>query len=213
MILGAGGHARVVLDALRSTGERDVAAVLDPDRALHGTVLDGVRIVGGDDRLVDYPSASHDVVIAVVRFGRGVVRHALLEQVRSLGYQIATVVHISATVSPFATVGAGAQLMAGAIVHPGATVGEDAIVNTGAVVEHDCLVGRGAHLAPRALLGGRVVVGERAQLGLGCVILPGLHVGDGAIVGAGAVVTKNVTEHTMVIGTPARAVGSERRDE
>jgi len=213
VILGAGGHARVVVDALRSRGERDIVALLDYDRTLHGSMLDGVRIVGSDECLADYPPTSYDVVVAAVGFGRRVVRYALLEQVRALGYQIATVVHASATVSPHATIGAGAQVMAGAIVNPGARVGDDTILNTGAVVEHDCIVGRGAHLAPRALLGGRVIVGDMAQLGLGCVILPGLTVEAGAVIGAGAVVTRNVIEHTTVVGIPARPLTREGLDE
>jgi len=206
VILGAGGHARVVIDALRSRHENGIAAVLAPDPALHGTTLDGVSIAGDDDRLTEYPPSSYDVVVAVVRFGDHVMRHALLERVRALGYRIATVVHASATVSPRATIGSGVQIMAGAIVNPGAKLGDDVIVNSGAIVEHDCTVGTGAHLAPRVVLGGRAAVGAKAQLGLGCVVLPGLRVGDGAIVGAGAVVTRNVAEHTTVAGVPAHAV-------
>jgi len=206
VILGAGGHARVVIDALRSGQDCNIAAVLDPDPALHGAMLDGVPVAGDDDRLAEYPPASYDLVVAVVRFGDHVVRHDLLKRARALGYRIVSVVHASATVSPRTTIGDGAQIMAGAIVNPGAAVGVDAIVNTGAVVEHDCTVGTGAHLAPRVLLGGRVAVGAMAQLGLGCVVLPGLVVGDGAIVGAGAIVTTNVAQHTTVIGVPAHAV-------
>lgn len=206
VILGAGGHARVVLDALRSRGEREVVAALEADPARHGGDLDGVPIVGGDDRLDDYPARDFAVAVAVVGFGAKVVRHALAQLLRSKGYELVTVVHASAVVSPRASLAPGAQVMAGAVVNPGATLAADAIVNTGAVVEHDCVVGRGAHLGPRAVLGGGVLIGPEAQLGLGAIVLPHLRVGTRAVVGAGAVVLRDVADDAVVVGAPARAM-------
>lgn len=210
VLLGAGGHARVVLDAVRSRGEREVVAVLDADPATRGSFVAGVEIVGDDSSLSAFPPTAYDLVVAVIGFGTNIKRHALARELRARGYELATVVHASAIVSPAATVAAGAQVLVGAIINSGARIMQDAIVNSGAVVEHDCVVGRGAHLAPRALLGGGAQIGDEAQLGLGAVVLPQVRVGERAIVGAGTVVLSDVLADDIVVGSPARTITPRR---
>lgn len=206
LLIGAGGHARVVLDALVCSGVGQVVGILDNDTSLYGGFVQDVPVLGGDEKLIEFPPGDVDLVMGVAGFGDNPRRWRLLEKLRGLGYHLCTVIHPSAVIAASASYAEGAQLLAGSIVNPGARIGRDAIVNSGALVEHDDSVGAGAHLAPRVALGGGVTVGERAQIGLGAVVLHGLTVGDGAIVGAGAVVTHDVEPHTVVMGVPARYV-------
>ena len=210
VLIGAGGHARVVIDAVRSRGEREVVAVLDADPATRGSFVAGVEIVGDDSSLSAFPPTEYDLVVAVIGFGTNVKRHAHVRALRTQGYELATVVHANAVISPAATVAAGAQVLVGAIINSGARIMQDAIINSGAVVEHDCVVGRGAHLAPRALLGGGAQIGDEAQLGLGAIVLPQVRVGERAIVGAGAVVLNDVQADDIVVGSPARTITPRR---
>lgn len=206
LLIGAGGHARVVLNALRLSGAFRVVGALDNDTSRHGQFIETVPVLGGDESLSEFPPHQVNLIMGLAGFGENVVRWGLLHSLRAEGYRFQTVKHPSAVIAASASCDEGAQLLAGSIINPGAHIGRDAIVNSAALVEHDDSVGEGAHLAPRVSLGGGVTIGERAQLGLGAVVLQGLTVGAQAIVGAGSVVTRDVEPYTLVVGVPARYV-------
>jgi UDP-perosamine 4-acetyltransferase len=204
VLVGAGGHARSILEALAG-GEIEVVACTDPQPRLHGTDLDGVPVVGGDERL---PALLRDgvkgAVIALGATGDNGPRARLYEEVAALGFAMPVVRSPSAIVARNAAVAAGSVLLTGAIVGPGTRLGRNVIVNTGAVVEHDCAIGDHAHVASGAVLGGAVSVGEGAHVGLGATVRQGIAIARKAVVGAGAVVVADVAEGAVVVGVPAR---------
>lgn len=196
LLLGAGGHARVVLDAWLLS-EPGVALQIRDDACSVTTLL---------DRPVAHPAlpATFGQAGAHVAIGHNAIRRQLGEALRAHGVTLHSVQHPQATCSVHARVGGGSFLAAQAVVAPQATLGEGVIVNHGAVVDHDCTVGAWCHIAPRAVLGGGVSLGEAVLLGSGAVVLPGLRIGSGAIIGAGAVVTRDVPEGQSWVGIPAR---------
>ena len=205
VILGGGGHAKVVLDVIRASGAARVVAVLDRDRSLWGKEMLGVVVRGGDELLpVLVREGCTAFVVGVGSVGESAPRQRLY----ALGLQHAlspvTCVHPSAVVSPDAAIGRGTVLAPLCVVNAGARVGDNVIVNTGAIVEHDCLVEDHAHVATGAQLAGAVRVGRGAHIGAGATVREGLAVGDDAIVGAGAVVVHDVPPGAVVIGVPAR---------
>lgn len=205
--LGAGGHARVVVDlASRLPGVR-IAALVDPRRELWGETLDGIPIVGGDEQLprLRENGASHASVMVGSFDGDSTRRRAeLYARMLDAGFQPIALVHPRATVAETARVGRGATIMAGAVVNAGAHVGENAVVNTGAIVEHDCVVGEHAQVAPGARLGGGARIGRMAFVGMGASVLQGAVVGERAVIAAGAVVIADVSAGATVMGVPAR---------
>lgn len=203
VVLGAGGHAKVVLAALDSMG-REAAALLDSDKALWGTDLEGVRIAGGDDKLADFPPSRHEAAIGVGAARDTRLRRKIHEAAAAAGYALPPVVAASAFVARSARLGEGAQVLTRAIVHPGATIGAGSIVNTTAVVEHDCKVGTHAFLGPAAVLCGGVTVGDGAFIGAGAIVLPGLTIGKGALVAAGAIVRAKVPDGGKALGRGGR---------
>lgn len=203
IILGAGGHARVVLEALHSTGLR-AAALLDSDGALWGCRIDGVIVAGGDDRLTGYPPALHAVAIGVGASRDTRRRRQLHETASAAGYELPAIIADSAVVARSARLGAGAQILTRAVVHPGSNIGAGAVVNTAAVVEHDCAVGAHAFIGPAAVLCGGVRVGDGAFIGAGAIVLPGVSIGAGALVAAGAVVRAAVPAGGKELGRGAR---------
>lgn len=207
IILGGGGHARVLIDSLQLTGAADVHGVLDPNPALHGTVMLDVPILGGD-ALVD-GLAQQGVTHFVVGLGGtrdNGPRARLFDMALACGLRPLTVIHPSASVSRWARIGDGAQVLPRSVVNALAELGVGVIVNSGAVVEHDCQIGDHVHVATGAVLASTVRVGRRAHIGAGATIRQGIQIGEGAVVGAGAVVVKDVAAGQVVVGVPARPV-------
>lgn len=205
VLLGAGGHAAVLVDALTASGRRPEAALVRAGDAASGVL--GVPLVDEREAADRYPPERFELAMAVVGFGPGVRRHRLAQRWRDLGYRFATVVHPAAVVAASATLDEGVQVLAASVLQPRCRVGRDAIVNTGAIVEHDCSLAAGCHLAPRATLGGAVAIGARSQIGLGALVIEGRTVGDDSLVAAGAVVIRDVPDGVVVAGVPAREIG------
>lgn len=202
VIIGAGGHGRVVLDIIRAAGQHRVVGFLDADPGLVGTEIHGVPVLGPVNLLMRL--RQQGVRGAIVAIGDGRSRVAYANEIRSAGLETFTAIHPSAVVSPRATIGTNVVVCAGAVVCTDATIADSVIVNTSAVVDHECTIGEGAFVAPGALLAGRVTVGPLAFVGLGAKVIQCRAIGAGATVGAGAVVVRDVPENTTVIGVPAR---------
>lgn len=207
VVLGAGGHAKVLLDAFFA-GQQQLdwaLVILTPESHLHGSRLLGVPIIGDDD-CIDAQvraGATHFVV------GIGSIKsNALRTRLYAFGLQHQlkplTVIHPNAICSKWAHLGAGVQVMAGAIVNADAIIGDHVIINTGAIVEHDCHIGDHVHIAPGVRLSGGVVVEDGAHIGTGACIRQGVRVGKQAVVGMGAVVVNDVLPNTIVMGVPAK---------
>lgn len=201
-LIGAGGHAGVVIDALllRGTALSDIA-LRDGNLARDGTTMMGVTI--------NCPEMSPLLNGKSVHFalGDGGLRAKLLSVAKAMSCALETILHPAAMISPFAEIGEGTFAAAGSIVGPFARLGASVIINHGAVVDHDCVVGDCSHVAPNATLGGGVTVGACVLVGSGSTVLPGIKVGDGAIIGAGAVVTKDVAPGELRVGVPRRKLG------
>jgi UDP-perosamine 4-acetyltransferase len=204
VVIGAGGHARSVIDALRSEGRHEPVACTDPQPELRGSRVDDVPVVGDDEHLEALRSEGvTGAALGVGGIGDNGPRARLFELARGLGFELPPVVHPSAAVSARASLSDGAVVLANAAVGPGAVVGRNAIVNNGAVVEHDVTLGDHVHVASGAVLGGAARAGESAHIGLGAAVLQGVEVGSGSVVAAGAVVVHDVPARTVVAGVPA----------
>jgi len=201
VVYGAGGHGRVVADAARSA-EMEVMGFLDDGVPAGEQVLDW-RVLGDAGWL----QGRHGVSVAL-GIGANDVRRQVADKLARAGAALATVVHPTAVVSPYAQLGPGVVVFALAVVNVGARVGRGAIVNTGSILEHDVQIGDFAHVASNAALGGAARVGVDSMLGTGAVVLPGRTVGDRSIVGAGAVVSRDVAADVVVAGVPARRMNS-----
>jgi len=204
VVVGAGGHARVILDCLISAGDYEVCCLLDLDSSRWGQTLQGVTIRGGDELLSIL--AREGVVffaLGVGSVGDNRPRQRLFELALRSGLQPAVVKHSSAVCSPWARMGGGCQLLPGSIVNAGAELGSNVILNSGAIVEHDCWVGDHTHVATGARLCGTVRLGSSVHVGAGATVKQGIMVGDGAVIGAGAVVVRDVASGTTVVGVPA----------
>ena len=197
-LLGGGGHGKVVADTALSAGWAEVVFF---DDAWPGVTRNGHwPVVGNTAMLLERHDEFDGVVVAI---GNCAIRLRKHRELMAEGVRVVTLVHPRAWVSPYALVGAGSVLMAGAVVNVDARVGNACIVNTGATVDHDCVLADGVHVAPGAHLSGNVEAGEGSWIGVGAAVRQGIAIGAQAFVGAGAVVVRPVADGTTVIGNPA----------
>jgi UDP-perosamine 4-acetyltransferase len=203
ILLGAGGHARVLLDVARLCG-RSVLTALDDDPALHGQSVDGVEVAGGIDTLSQYDPGAYQLVNAIGSAGLPKTRQMIHERGVAAGFSYASLIHSAAVIAEPAVIAAGAQVLAGAIVGPGAVLGEGAILNTKASIDHDTVVEPNTHIGPGATVCGGVTIGSGCHIGCGATLIQGVRIGSGALVAAGAVVTCDVEPGATVAGVPAR---------
>lgn len=200
-IVGAGGHARVVMDALLCNGDPQNSYVfVDDDVALHGVEMLGVVVLGSSTQLIHIGTRFH------VAVGTNKTREILSHRWMDAGGVPFAVIHPSACVSQFANISEGSFVAAHAVVAPASVIGAGVIINHSAVVDHDCRVGDFSHVAPGATLAGGVVLGRGVLIGAGARVLPGVTIGAGAVVGAGSVVTADVPANAKVVGVPGRIV-------
>lgn len=194
IVIGGGGHAKVVIDCIRSAGD-NVYGILD-DGLTPGTEILGAKVLGGVDTYRNYPTCCF-----VIAIGGNEVRRAISEK---LDVQWYTAIHPSAVVSEYAAIGEGTMILANAVVNPCATVGRHCILNTASVVEHDNKIADFVHLSPRAALAGNVTVGELTQVGIGAAVRQNITICGGCVIGAGAAVVKDITEEGVYVGVPAK---------
>ncbi len=208
VLLGAGGHARVCLEALHSTGGYQVAgAISDDGTAIAGL---GVPMLGTDEDISGYIEQGWHGFVAI---GVNAARRAVAERWLAAGGRLATAISSHAVVSPTVAIGPGSAVFPGAVVNPATVIGSGAIVNTNASIDHDCAIGDYVHVAPGVAIAGGVTIGRDSLVGIGARIIPGITVGAGAVIGAGAVVVRDVAAGATVAGNPARplAVSSVNR--
>ena len=203
VVLGAGGHARVVLASLDRVAVDVVGALVAPGDATHDDI--GVPVLGGDEllRQLRETGVTH-FVIGIGGTRDNWPRAKAFEAGVAAGLSPLTVVHPTAVCLALEGLGGGVFLGPGAIVNIGSKVGDNVIVNSGAIVEHDCHLGAHVHVASGAVLGGGVRADSYAHIGAGAVVRQGLSIGSAAIVAAGAVVVEDVDPGVTVAGVPAK---------
>ncbi len=195
MIIGAGGHGRVLTDIAKKSG-MEVAGYIDD--APEADSIDGIPVFRGNEKIKEFEK-DHAFVIGV---GNNKIRKKIAQMYPDVHY--ATLVHPTAVLGEYAVVEPGSVVMAGAVIQPYAHIGQHCIVNTGAIVEHDNKIGDYSHLSPGVVLAGTVQVGELCHIGVGAVVRNNLSICDDVVVGAGAAVVKDITESGTYVGVPAK---------
>jgi sugar O-acyltransferase (sialic acid O-acetyltransferase NeuD family) len=202
LIVGAGGHGKVVAEAATASSNWTEIGFLDGRHPDIAAVLDW-PVIGKD---TDADRFLQIYANALVAIGDNRRRLALLAALERAGFQLPVIAHPRSWVSPSAKIGIGTVLIAGAIVNAGAKLGRGCILNTAATVDHDCRIGDGVHVSPGAHIGGEVVVGDRTWIGIGAAIHHSVRIGADVMVGAGAAVVDDVADGVTMLGVPARVV-------
>jgi UDP-perosamine 4-acetyltransferase len=200
IIIGSGGHAKVVGDVAKWTYEI-VAYIGLPNET--GSI-NGVQVIGGEDTLESiYQSGVTNAVIGV---GDNMVREKLYMKLKSIGYNLINIISPNAYLSDMVVMGEGNVVVHGAIINAGTILGDNNIINTGATIDHDCIIGNHNHIAPGCNLAGKVKVGDETFVGIGSKIIPEIEIGSNVVLGAGSVVINNISDGQKVVGAPAKKI-------
>lgn len=199
-LLGASGHGKVVADSALCSGWDEV--VFFDDAYPNNKNIGSWSIMGDSNALLGQLSAYDGVIVSI---GDCRIRLKKQQMFKAFGARLATVIHRSATVSPYAKIGLGTVVMAGAIVNIDSFVGDACIINTGATVDHDCHLIEAVHICPGAHLSGNVRIGTGSWIGVGACVKQGIVIGDNVMVGAGSVVVESIADNQIVFGNPARS--------
>lgn len=204
VLIGGGGHARVLIELIQEAGKYQITGILDPNLEV-GQQIKGISILGTDAELTRLQKQGiQNVAIAVGSIKTNSLRKTLFEQSQGVGLNLPTLVHHRAILSADVSLSDGVQVMAGAIIQTDSSIGSNTVINTGTQVDHDCQIGNHVFLSPGVVLSGGVTVGDNSFVGAGAVVIQGVKIGDNAVIAAGAVVVRDVADGALVKGVPAK---------
>jgi sugar O-acyltransferase (sialic acid O-acetyltransferase NeuD family) len=206
VIVGAGGHARVVCSIIDSSyHDIEVVGFIDnfikaPNERIYN------RPIISDDGKLEELIANEIAIAAIVGIGDNQIRKQKYDKLILYKFLLINAVHKSATIAMDAKIGKGTVIASGSIVCPLAEIGDNVIVNTGSIIEHETIVGNHCHIAPGVNVAGRVTIGAGTLVGIGSTIKEYVNVGENVTIGAGTVVLDDIPDHSVVVGVPGKII-------
>ena len=197
LVIGAGGHAKVVIDVLHGL-KCEIKGIVDPN-SKKGFELLGVPVIGDDNLVYDHDPANIFLANGIGALPEEDLRWKLAKKLRVKGYYFPALIHKTAIIADSVELKEGVQIMAGAVLQPGVSINQDTIINTHASIDHDCNIGCRCHIAPGVTISGGVNVGNDVHVGTGASIIQSISIGNDCVIGAGALVMKNIPEKTKFI--------------
>ena len=210
IVVGAGGHAAVIISSLQRLGV-EILGATSRDNQKEVEIL-GVSVIGNDEEISAWTPTGIMLVngIGMVTVGQS-NRHRCAEKMRNLGFQFRTIVDPTAVVASQVILAEGVQILAGVVVQPRTSIGRDSIINTGARIDHDCEIETKCHICPGVILTGGVKVGRGSMIGAGATVIPGITIGEGSLIGAGSVVCSDVPPGSHVVQQSTTASSEQVR--
>jgi len=197
VILGGGGHAKVLISSLRSLN-RKILGITDPDMNV-GEMILGMPVLGGDDELLKFKPSNIELVNGVGSLPGYDLRWFLIEKFEAIGFGFSSVIHPSAIIDESAILEKGVQVMAGCVLQADVKIGRDSIINTGVIIDHDSTIGSQCCISPGVTINGGTTIGDNVFIGAGSIVLQGLNIAQGTIIGAGSLVLADTLPDTKYI--------------
>lgn len=202
IVVGAGGHARVLVSILSQSPGVDLVGVADRNSMNLGEVIGVTKVTATFD---DLPVLfKQGVTWAALAIGDNRERSELFAGLKTEGFSIMTVKHPGAVIEPDVRIGEGSVICAGAILSAGVILGSGVIINTGTVVDHETFVDAHAHISSGSCLAGRVMIGERTFVGAGSRVVDKIKIGARCVIGAGSIVVDDIPSDVVAYGVPAK---------
>ncbi|MDB3979055.1 acetyltransferase [Pseudomonadales bacterium] len=201
LLIGAGGHASVLLEMLNMQNF-NVLGYVSPLPADNKELFESLEWFKNDNDIFQFDKSKTKLLNGVGSMPWNSRRSDLYRRYRGLGYEFLTLISTESSVSIYASLEEGVQIMRGAIIQTGVSVGCNSIVNTGAIIDHNSRIGRDNHVAPGVTISGEVTSKENVHFGTGSSVIQSISIGENVVVGAGASITKDLERNTIFY--PAR---------
>ncbi|WP_413307809.1 acetyltransferase [Bacillus sp. 1P10SD] len=201
ILIGQGGHSKVISDIIRATKNHKLVGYLD-DRYKSLDIIE--NFISGPVSAANFIKKVHQDIKFIIAIGDNKTRKKIFHDLGLSKNDYLTLVHPTAYISPDAKVGQGTIIMPKSVINSDAVIGDHCIINTGSVVEHDSMLEDFVHLCPNSTIAGTVSMGEGACLGTGGTIIPNKRIGEWTMIGAGATVVNDLPSHCLAVGIPAR---------
>ena len=211
-IIGTSGHAQVVADIIRTSGQHHLIGFLDPNRR-KGDILNGLEVLGPESDILTLRE-QHQIDACTIGVGDNAIRGRIASNLADLGFEdFATVIHPAATIASNVILGSGIVVCAGVCINPGSQIGNHALLNTNSTIDHDSSLASITSVAPGAVLGGGCRVGEGSVIGIGAVLKQGVEIGENTVIGAGSLVLHSFGDNLVAYGSPAQLIRSRLHGE
>lgn len=202
IIIGNGGHSIVLIDILLKQ-KRTIIGFTAPGNQENRL---GITYLGTDDIIYSFGKNDIELVLGLGSINVSNVRAKIFSEFKEKGYTFSNVIHPSAIISPYSTVGEGVQIMAGTVTEAFSEIADNTIINTSAIINHDCRIGKHCHIAPGSTLSGNVTVGDLTLVGTGSTVIQNVQIGSQVLIGAGALVLYDIKNNSKAFGVPAKEV-------
>jgi acetyltransferase EpsM len=199
-IIGTGGHAQVVIDAILNSGF-DVSGIFDDNKSLIGQYIFNIPVLGKIEKVREYDDSRF-----VVAIGDNETRMQIVEKLGFPDERFFTVIHPSAVIGKNVEIGVGSMVLGGVVINTGTSIGKHCIINTSASIDHHNKISDFVHVAPGTHTGGNVTIEEGSFLGIGVSVIPGIKISKWSIIGAGSVAIEDVPDYATVVGVPGRVI-------
>ena len=204
IMLGAGGHAKVVFDAVKNLPGQFLGVVVPAAGLEQAAQYQAWQVLGSDEIILNYPPSEVQLINGIGGHPGDDLRQKIYEKWVAKGYTFASVVHPKAILTDHVELQAGVQVMAGAVLQPGAKIGENSLINTSASIDHDVVLDKHVIVSPGAVLCGAVKVASASYIGAAVVIAPNVQLGEKVIVGCGASVVRSIAAGQRVLPAAIR---------
>ncbi len=204
IILGAGGHSKVLVDIARITNRIIKGITVGTSCNKLNQDFENCELLGDDNIIYKYSPNDVELVNGIGSIGNSNPRVKLYEHFKDKGYKFATLIHPSAVISNSVKISEGSQIMAGVVIQTVSIIGENCIINSNSSIDHDCVVKDHVHVAPGSVICGDVTIAKGSHIGCGSIILQGIKIGESSLIAAGAVVNKDIPSDSVAKGLPAK---------
>lgn len=209
VLIGGGGHCKVVISILKKLDNFKIAGIVDNYKA--ESLISGIKIIGTDNDLRNiYKSGIHYALITVGSTKDNTKRYTLFNMAKEIGYKFPVIISPEAIIDESVRIDEGTVIMPGNIINIDSSIGKNCIINTGTIIEHDCKIGNHCHIAPGVHISGAVNIGELSFIGIGTTIIQEITIGKNVTIGAGSVVVKDIPDHVIAVGNPAKIVKDKK---